>query len=156
MTSVNDMLDQAAQTEARLETQLGTIRDASPDGGVRLLTYNLRRRCSRLRMAIEELYPGERETAALVDFEGKPLANPGATEPLEEAQPESVTSLQLLEAAVEHSHAMSALYADLLQHDLSTDLAAALQALREREQKDAGMLQRMIDAKYPELPTKQS
>lgn len=156
MTSVNDMLDQAAEAEARLESQLGTIRDTSPDGGVRLLTYNLRRRCSRLRLALEELYPGERDAAARVAFDGKPMANPDASDHLKETQPESVASLQLLEAAVEHSRAMTALYGDLLQHDLSTDLAASLQALREREQKDAGMLQKMIDTKYPELPAKQS
>ena len=152
MPSVNEILDQVAGAEARLEGLLEAIRDGSPDGGVRLLTYNLRRRCSRLRLALEKLYPGEQEAAAGVPFRGRVLPLSGAVERLAAAAPEAATSALLLETALAHSKAMTAMYGELLQQELPCDLGAALQALRERELKDAGMLRKMIETNFPEAP----
>jgi len=150
MTSVTiaELLARASDFEARLERCYAEIRDATRDNGVKLLTYYLSRHRRHLAQALEGLDAlkiGRINRVRLkfdVDLDSS-LASSLLGHPAE-----TITSAELLAAAVDVDSTLIDLYTGILAQPVGPDAAPLFESLVKIEERDVVMLRKMIAMNY--------
>lgn len=146
--TLGEVLDRIAESEDRLSRFCVRLRDQARDNNVRLLSYYLIRRTRQLRDAVADLDADTCDAIrATVIADGAALL-PGKRFGLPRTAPQNVRGGDLLEAALAHSEALARLYLLLLEQPMTMDAAVFLRRLSQAEQRDTGVIRKMIAMRY--------
>ncbi|MBT3295940.1 MAG: hypothetical protein HN919_02925 [Verrucomicrobia bacterium] len=145
---LGDLLDRAADFEQRVERCYTAIREASPDNGVRLLTYYLARQGRRQGQGLEGLDPAQKERIRAVEMETHIQFEPSRAFHVIDTPPEALAGITLIDAAIQYDKQLITLYRGILQQPLTDEACDLLKTLLEIEERDIVKLETMMATHY--------
>ncbi len=145
---LGDLLDRAADFEQRVARCYAAIRDASPDHGVRLLTYYLARQGRRQGQGLEGLDPEQKDRIRAIEIETDIQFEPAKAFQAIDTPPEALVDTALIDAAIRYDRQLITLYRSILQQPLPDEAHAALEHLVEIEERDVVKLEKMMATHY--------
>ncbi len=148
IVDVGDLFRRAESFEHRIERCYARIRDETESNGVRLLTYYLARHRRHLEQVLKDFDDDVVARVRAVKLKYDITFPPERDFALLDADPKSISSAELLEAAAEYDEALIELYRSILKQPIGEEATLVFEHLVKAEERDVVMIKKMAAMNY--------
>ena len=148
IVSIGDLFQRAEAFEHRIERYYARIRDETENDGVRLLTYYLARHRRHLEQAVNDTDASVVAKIRNVKLKYDINFSPEHEFQLFEADPKTISSNELLDAASAYDTALINLYKKILSQPIGEEATLIFENLLKVEERDIVMIKKMIAMNY--------